>query len=265
MKLEGKNVVLTGAGSGIGQQVALALIKEGAFVIGLDLNESGLEETKTLAAENADKFKSNLINITNHEQIDQFVRDLISSDVAVDGLINNAGIIQPFVKIEALEWEDINRVMDVNFYGVLYLTKALLPELKKRKESFLVNVSSMGGFLPVPGQAVYGASKAAVKLLTEALYAELKETPVRVSVVFPGAVQTNISQNSGLDINTEGQGEYKMTSAESAAQTIVQGIKKEKYRILIGSDAKMMDWLYRLAPRRATELIAKQMKGLLNN
>lgn len=265
MKLTGKNIVLTGAGSGIGQQLALKLLREGAFVLGVDLNESGLSETKTLAGDMSDRFKSYLINITNKEQIDKFTNELKESDIAIDGLINNAGIIQPFKKVESLNWEEIERVMDVNFYGLLYLTKAILPELKKRKESLLVNVSSMGGFLPVPGQAVYGASKAAVKLLTEALYAELKDTGVKVSIVYPGAVHTNISQNSGLDVNTEGQGEIKMTSAVAAAQTIIQGIKKEKYRILIGSDAKMMDFLYRLTPRKATELIAKQMKGLLKN
>lgn len=265
MKLTGKNIVLTGAGSGIGQQLALGLLREGAFVLGLDLNESGLSETKTLAGDMSDRFKSYLINITNKEQIDKFTNELRESDIAIDGLINNAGIIQPFKKVESLNWEEIERVMDVNFYGLLYLTKAILPELKKRKESLLVNVSSMGGFLPVPGQAVYGASKAAVKLLTEALYAELKDTGVKVSIVYPGAVHTNISQNSGLDVNTEGQGGIKMTSAVAAAQTIIQGIKKEKYRILIGSDAKMMDFLYRLTPRKATELIAKQMKGLLKN
>lgn len=265
MKLTGKNIVLTGAGSGIGQQLALGLLREGAFVLGLDLNESGLSETKTLAGDMSDRFKSYLINITNKEQIDKFTNELNESDIAIDGLINNAGIIQPFKKVESLNWEEIERVMDVNFYGLLYLTKAILPELRKRKESLLVNVSSMGGFLPVPGQAVYGASKAAVKLLTEALYAELKDTGVKVSVVFPGAIQTNISVNSGVEIDTEGQGEYKVTSAEDAASTIINGVKKERFRILIGRDAKMMDFMYRLTPRKATELIAKQMKGLLKN
>lgn len=257
--------MLTGAGSGIGQQVALKLIEEGAFVIGLDLNETGLSETKTLAGSGGDHFKTYLLNIADREHVDQFVKELNESDVAVDGLINNAGIIQPFKKVEDLSWDEINRVMDVNFYGLLYLTKALLPGLKKRGESFLVNVSSMGGFLPVPGQAVYGASKAAVKLLTEALYAELKDSGVRVSVVFPGAIQTNISQNSGVEVNTEGQGEYKTTSAHEAAKVIVNGIKREKYRILIGKDAKMMDWLSRLVPQKATDIIANKMKDLLKN
>lgn len=264
MKLEGKNIILTGAGSGIGQQIALQLIKDGAFVFGLDLNEMGLSDTKTLSGDRAEHFKSYLLDITNKEQIDRLVKELKYSDIAIDGLINNAGIIQPFKKVESLDWDEIDRVMSVNFFGLLYLTKAIIPELKKRKESFLVNVSSMGGFLPVPGQAVYGASKAAVKLLTEALYAELKDSGVRVSIVFPGAIQTNITKNSGVEMKSSDEGSnYKMTSASDAAKTIVSGIKKEKYRIVVGSDAKMMDWLSRLAPQKATDLIAKRMEGLL--
>jgi short-subunit dehydrogenase len=254
MNLQGKNIVLTGAGSGIGQQLALVLLEKGAY---------GLRETKNKAAKNADKFEEIVLNVTNKDDVFEFIKALLNRSLSVDGLINNAGIIQPFEKVDNLSWEAIEKVMDVNFNGLLYLTKALLPELKSKKESLLVNVSSMGGFLPVPGQAVYGASKAAVKLLTEALYSELKDDGVSVSVVFPGAVETNIAKNSEIEINTEDAGDYKMTSARSAAEIIIKGIEKEKFRILVGSDAKMMDFMYRLMPRRATEMIAKRMGGLL--
>ena len=119
---------------------------------------------------------------------------------AVDGLVHCAGIIQPFVKLKDLDDAAIERVFAVNWWGTLYLTRAFLPVLLEPPEGHIVNTSSMGGFLPVPGQTIYGASKAAVKLLTEGLHAECQGTTVHVTVVFPGAVATNITTNSGVDI-----------------------------------------------------------------
>src|SRR5690606_11676546 len=123
-------------------------------------------------------------------------------------------------------YDAIDRVMNVNFYGTLYMTKAFLPHFLERKEAHIVNLSSMGGFLPVPGQSVYGASKAAIKILTEGLYAELLETPVNVSVVFPGATNTNITKNSdvktpgGLDAITSDLA-ARMLPANKAAEIIL--------------------------------------------
>lgn len=131
----------------------------------------------------------------------------------------------------------------------------------------LLNVAGIG-FAPVPGQTAYGASKAAVKLLTEGLYAELRGTQVAVTVVFPGAVNTGISENSGVSISAgsdvdAGKG-YPMTSAADAATAIIQGVEKGRYRVVIGKDARMLDRLARLAPRRATEMVAKRMGALLD-
>ncbi|OMF28233.1 SDR family NAD(P)-dependent oxidoreductase [Paenibacillus sp. FSL H8-0259] len=116
---------------------------------------------------------------------------MIDQHGKVDGIINNAGIIHPFLKVNELEYDKIKLVMDINFYGTLYMVKSFLPYLLKRPVVHIANVSSMGGFLPVPGQTIYGASKAAVKLLTEGLRAELKDTNVKVTLVFPGGVSTN--------------------------------------------------------------------------
>jgi short-subunit dehydrogenase len=192
----------------------------------------------------------------------------ISEHGAVDGIINNAGIIQPFVKVNDLDYAAIARVMNVNFYGTLYMIKAFLPHLLKRPESHIVNISSMGGFLPVPGQSVYGASKAAVKLLTEGLHSELSNTNVRVTVVFPGATGTNIAANSGLE-QSPGSGDdseersIEPLAASEAAQIIVDGMERGRYRVLVGSDSKLMDLLYRVSPKYAANLIFKQMESLL--
>jgi short-subunit dehydrogenase len=130
----------------------------------------------------------------------------------------------------------------------------------------LIN-SSLGGFLPVPGQTIYGASKAAVKLMTEGLHSELMETGVHVTVVFPGAIATNIVANSGLTGVPGGadakSAAMKTTPAEVAARIILDGIEKNAYRILVGPDARLMDALCRLAPERAAAFIYKQMRSLL--
>ncbi len=170
------------------------------------------------------------------------------------------------MRVNDLSFEAIHKVMDVNFFGLLAMTKAFLPLLLKRPEAHIVNVSSMGGFLPVPGQSVYGASKAAVKLLSEGLYAELRERNVHVSVVFPGAINTNITANSGVHIELPKGAEasdYKTLSATRAAEIILNGIEKNQLRIYLGSDSIFMNTLYRLAPTFATNFIAKKMKGLL--
>jgi short-subunit dehydrogenase len=171
------------------------------------------------------------------------------------------------VRINDLDYAEIERVLNVNFWGVVYMTKAFLPHLLQRPEAYIANVSSMGGFLPVPGQTIYGASKAAVSLFTDGLHSELMETAVHVSTIFPGAIETNISANSGIQINLDEhssqRSKMKMTSAADAAQIIVAGIEKNQYHILVGSDAKFMDRLRRLAPERAAKFIFSQMRALL--
>jgi short-subunit dehydrogenase len=126
----------------------------------------------------------------------------------------------------------------------------------------------MGGFVPVPGQSVYGAAKAGVKLLTEGLRSELLGTNVRVTVVFPGAIGTQITENSGVDLNLESEGVsdlklIKPMEPSKAAQIIVDGIERNRYRILVGIDSKLMDIIYRVSPRRAADLINRLMKSLL--
>jgi short-subunit dehydrogenase len=183
-------------------------------------------------------------------------------------MINNAGIIQPFVKLNDLDFATIDRVMNVNFYGTLNMVKAFLPLLLERPEGHITNVSSMGGFLPVPGQTIYGASKAAVKLMTEGLYAELLDTNVGVSVVMPGGVGTNITANSGVDLPggmdlDEAASSRRVTAPDEAARIILDGIESDRLHILVGRDALMMNLANRLAPRASTHMITRQMKGLL--
>lgn len=266
MKVAGKVLIVTGAGSGIGREVALEAIRRGARVAACDINPTSLAETASMAGA-GERLSTHELNVADRTAVQALPEAVTAHHGAVDGIVHCAGIIQPFVRLKDLDDDTIDRVFAVNWLGTLYLTRAVLPILLGRPEGHIVNVSSMGGFLPVPGQTIYGASKAAVKLLTEGLHAECGETGVRVTVVFPGAVATNITTNSGVDIPNLGADAEKMASrttpADKAARIILDGMERDAYRVLVGGDAKLMDRLYRLNPRRAAGFIAKQMKGLL--
>jgi short-subunit dehydrogenase len=268
MKVQNKVIVVTGGGSGMGRELVLHLLSKNAKVVTIDINENALKETVVLAASYKDSLRTFVVDITNKNAVEQLLNDAVAAFGFVDGIINNAGIIQPFVKVNELNYETIERVMNINFYGTLYMTKSFLPHLLTRPEAHIVNISSMGGFLPVPGQTIYGASKAAVKLLTEGLHSELSNTNVKVTVVFPGAVNTNITKNSGLNVPVQSQSNaeeksMKILSPAKAAQIIIDGMENDRYRVLVGKDASFMDIIYRLNPGRAAKFISDKMKALL--
>ena len=271
MQIADRVFVVTGGGNGMGREVVLQLIKRGARVAAVDLSEAGLAETVTLAGAAEGKLTTHALNVADRDAVLALPDAVVKAHGQVDGLFNVAGIIQPFVKINELGFDVIERVMNVNFWGVVNMSKAFLPHLLARPESGLLNVSSMGGFLPVPGQAAYGASKAAVKLFTEALYAETQGTPLKVTVIFPGGVGTNITANSGVDTSkleaaaaaSDNGKQRKTTSPADAGRQIIEAMEKGAFRATIGGDARFMDRFARLSPRRATLLIANQMKSLL--
>ncbi len=267
MKVQNKIVVVTGGGNGMGRELVLALLSRGASVAAVDINASALEETVALAGMNRGNLATYTVNITDRAQVEALPEQVISRFGAVDGIINNAGVIQPFVRLKDLDYAAIDRVMNVNLFGTIYMTKAFLSHLLARPEAHITNISSMGGFLPVPGQTIYGASKAAVKLLTEGLSSELLGTNVRVTVVFPGALGTNIAENSGVMMDSAqvkgGQARIKMLAPDKAARIIIDGIEHNRYRVLVGADSRLMDAVYRLNPQRAARFILNQMSGLL--
>ena len=216
MKLTDKVIVVTGGGNGIGREVVLALLSRGARVAAVDLRPEGLAETSALASA-GERLTTHEVDVTSVEAVAALAREVIDAHGHVDGLVNVAGIIQPFVPFRDLDRTQIEKVMAVNFWGVVATCQEFLPLLLARPEAALVNVSSMGAFVPVPGQTIYGASKAAAS----------------------------------------------MTSPQDAAEQLVVGMEKGSYRVVIGKDARMVDRLSRLAPQRATDLIAAKMKALL--
>ncbi|MGD2101563.1 MAG: SDR family oxidoreductase [Acidimicrobiia bacterium] len=268
MKVRDKVIVVTGGGDGIGRRVVLELLSRGARVAAADIREENLRETAGLA-DVGDRLATFVTDVTDRERVHALPGKVVDAFGVVDGYVSNAGIIQPFVKLAKLDYDDIDRVIDVNLYGTIHMAKAFLPLLLDRPVAHLANVSSMGGFLPVPGQTVYGAAKAGVKLLTEGLYAELLETRVGVSVIMPGAVATDITANSGVEIDVDPEtaesAGARATSPEDAARIIVDGIEGDRLHIYVGRDSRMMNLANRVAPRRSTHLIYRQMKELLGD
>lgn len=271
MKVTGAVVAVTGGGNGIGRELVLELLERGARVAALDLSQAGLAETEQLAGANAVRLSIHQVDITDADAVAALPEGIIEVHRRVDALVNCAGIIQPFVRFAELDRADMVRVMDVNFWGVVNTTTTFLPHLLERPAAHLVNVSSMGGFLPVPGQTVYGASKAAVRLLTEGLHAELTDTPVRVTVVFPGAIATDITKNSGVAIpggqkpdTAQAESKHKTLPARDAARIIVDAMERDAYRVTVGKDATLMDRLSRWMPVRSARMIYRQMKDLLD-
>lgn len=261
MQISGKKFIVTGAGNGMGREVAIELIRRGASVVGIDLKSDFLKETLGMVG-SPNAFIPVTLDITDRAA----VAKLAESHLDADGLINVAGIIQPFVKVDALEQGAIERVMSVNFFGPLNLIRAFLPNLKARPEAHILNVSSMGSYAPVPGQTIYGASKAALNLLTEGLRSELSESKIKFTLVWPGAIATNISGNSGISISGQADAEapkMKLTSAPAAAKAIVDAIEANKPRIYIGDDAKFMGRLAWLSTDMAAKIIYKNLKHLL--
>lgn len=268
MDVAGKVFVVTGGGNGIGREVTLELLRRGGTVAAVDLRKESLDETADLAGDGAARLSLHALDITDRAAVELLPAAVLDAHGQVDGLLNIAGIIQPFVTIDALATDTVERVMNVNFWGTFAMTKAFLPLLLARPAASLVNVSSMGALVPVPGQGAYGASKAAVKLLTECLYAETQGTNVAVSVVFPGAIGTNITGNSGVTIAAaaaqEGAKAHKVTQPAEAGRQIVEAVATGEFRVLIGGDVRVLDRVARLSPKRAILLVANQMKDLLS-
>ncbi|WP_297004975.1 SDR family oxidoreductase [uncultured Corynebacterium sp.] len=256
MNLNGKTVVVTGGGAGIGHEVVRQLLDHGATVNALDLRPDGLEASARLIPHQ--------VNIADRDAVAALATEI----GPVDALVNVAGIVQDFVDIADLERETFARVMDVNFWGTVNTVEAFLPGLLGRPEAAIVNVSSMGGLVPVPGQSAYGASKAAVKLFTEGLRTELRKTGVTVSVVFPGGVNTDITANSGVEVDGADDPEARakaarfLTSPQDAAAKIVKAVETGKPRVLIGKDARLMDALSRIMPVKTASAMAVLMSRI---
>ncbi|MGD0053098.1 MAG: SDR family NAD(P)-dependent oxidoreductase [Vulcanimicrobiaceae bacterium] len=262
MQLQGKVVALTGAGSGIGRALAVALAEAGARVALADRDEEGLDETGRLVAFCGGQHgaSEHVIDVSDEAAMQRFASQVLEMYGTVDVAINNAGVAL-FGTVAELTTEEIAWLMGVNFWGVVYGTKAFLPTLVTRPEAAIVNLSSLFGLWAPPGQSAYAASKFAVRGFSESLRAELTGTNVRVLTVHPGGVKTAIAARSRVAraadqaratrLSAVFDREFLTLPAETAAAAIVTGLQRGQERILIGADARRIDLLTRLFPVRA--------------
>ncbi|CAM3143709.1 acetoin dehydrogenase [Mycobacterium intermedium] len=250
----GKVAVVTGAGSGIGRALAIELGRSGAKLAISDIDTEGLAETEEKLKAIGVHVKADRLNVAERESFVAYADAVNQHFGKVNQIYNNAGIAHSG-DIEICHFKDIDRVMDVDWGGVLNGTKAFLPYLIESGDGHVVNVSSVFGLFSVPGQAAYNAAKFAVRGFTEALRQEMITAghPVGVTCVHPGGIKTAIARNAtaaeGLDAEEMAKAfdtRMARTSPERAARIILDAVRKNKARVLVGADAKVLDAVIRL-------------------
>ncbi len=248
--------VITGAGSGIGRATALRLAKAGSALAISDVNAKGLDETAKMAAAFGVKVTPFVLDVADKEAMQAFAAEVANQHGRVSILLNNAGVAL-FGTAEELSLEDYEWLMGINFWGVVYGTKYFLPLLKQQPEAYLLNISSIFGIIAPTGQSAYCASKFAVRGFTESLRHELQGTNVRVATIHPGGIKTNIAASAkvGAGANpadhTDTPSKFETlarVTPDKAAEVIVQGILKNKKRILIGADARALAVVQKFLP-----------------
>lgn len=251
-----KTAVITGAGSGIGRALSVELARRGCNLALSDVDEAGLQTTRERVEAEGRKATTYTVDVANRAAMARFSEQVIADHQHVHIVINNAGVsfmdTTEHADIEEFEW-----IFGINFWGVVYGTKFFLPHLLKEPESHLVNISSVYGLIGVPSQSGYCATKFAVRGFTESLRQEMAGRPVGITAVHPGGVDSNIVKNSrftqGFDVASQQDlvrhfKRMARTSPERAAQIIVKGIIRNNPRVLVGWDARMLDYAQRLLP-----------------
>ncbi len=251
---KGRVAVVTGAASGIGKAVSVLLAKEGCDLALVDLKQDNMAGTKALVEAEGRKVSVHEADVSDKKSMQALPEEVIEEHGHVHIIMNNAGI--NFKKsIEDHSIEDFELMLGVNLWGVIYGCHFFLPYLKKETEAHIINTSSMLAFMSAPSQGSYSATKAAVKGLSEALWAEMTPHNIGVTCVHPGAVSTNVLRASA-DLASDKEGTLKLAnrvdmvamSPEKAALKILNAVKKKKMRVLVGPDAIGVEFLKRLIP-----------------
>lgn len=268
-----KVAAITGAGSGIGRALALALAERGAHLALSDVNESGLRQTAEAARARGVRVTEAKVDVADRAAVYAWAAAVVKDHGRVNVIVNNAGVAVA-ATVEGLDYADFEWIMGINFWGVVHGTKAFLPHLKASGDGHVVNISSVFGLFAQPGQGAYNATKFAVRGFTEALRQELElqQWPVSATSVHPGGIKTNIvraSRYSESMRNLMNQGEQEskanfervlLTTAEDAARVILRGIEKNKRRVLIGTDARIFDVIQRLFPSGYQRIVAALLR-----
>ena len=269
--LDGKVVVITGAGSGIGRELAVQAAARGAVLALSDWDENGLVETARLAAERTQhEVRTEKIDVRDRDAVRAWATSLREELGRVNVVVNNAGVAL-HGNFEEVGYDDFEWVMDIDFWGVVQGTKEFLPHLIESGDGHVVNISSLFGLMGMPGQTAYNAAKFAVRGFTEALREEMLVAghPVQVTCVHPGGIKTAIARNARTTASHD-QAHVarhfdtklaRMTPAR-AAEVIWAGVLADKPRVVVGADAKALDLLVRVVGPRYQDLVARAARRL---
>jgi len=264
--VHGKAAVITGAGSGIGRALALQLNRDGCKLYLSDINGDALRETLALLPRRECAADGQVLDVADKAAMHAWADSIAQTAGHVDIVINNAGVAL-ISTVEECSYDDLEWLMGINFWGVVYGTHAFLPLLRRATQGHLVNLSSVFGLIGVPTQSAYNAAKFAVRGYTEALRQEMEGSNVHVCCVHPGGIRTGIARvaRGGDPAQTpeeRGREFEKMakTTPEVAAAKIISAIEKRKKRLLIGADAVFISLLCRLFPVRYTRFLSALAK-----
>lgn len=255
-----KKILLTGASSGIGKALATLLIKKyNCSVIGVNRSQDKLEEFKRELGEYGDKFSYYPMDASKLENWQQLYKTLQDKNEQIDVLINNAGMMHPFMSFEKIEIEQVHKVMNINFYSAIYSVKTFLPMLNQSKTPAIINISSASALANVPGVSVYGASKSALRAFSETISYEFRKH-IYVCTVMPGFVKTNLFYSKDnakniVDDNDMGLINKFCMKVDKMAKKTVRAIKRKRKRVVLGLDGKFINFMHKLMPVSTTKLM----------
>ena len=267
-----KVAAITGAGSGMGQQLAVLLAKAGCHVSISDVNEKGLAETLELVKAYNVRVTSKKVNVANREEVKAWAAETVQNHGSVNMIFNNAGVALA-ATVEGESYEELEWLMGIYYWGVVYGTKEFLPYLKQSGEGHIINTSSIFGLTSQPTQSAYNSSKFAVRGFTESLRQELDIEKCGVSAlcVHPGGIRTNIANDARLSDSMKKIGMNPEKSIKSfnklmrkpaveASQEILDAVLKNKRRLLIGGDAVTVDLMQRILPTGYQKIVTVATK-----
>lgn len=263
-----KVAAVTGAGSGIGQALAIALAKQGCHLALSDISEVGLAKTVELLAPYSVKVTTQKVDVAKRDEVATWAKAVVDEHGQVNLIFNNAGVAIGSTA-EGVSYEDLEWLIGINFWGVVYGTKEFLPYLKQSGDGHIINISSMFGLTAQPTQSAYNASKFAVRGFTESLRQELdmQNAGVSATCVHPGGIRTNIAKAARMNNSVQSLGmdplksqdafdKLLRTPADDAAQQILEAVRKNRRRLLIGADAKAVDVIQRILPQGYQKIFA---------